>query len=61
MSEKLLTGIGFLALCGMFFCMLLAAESHCIVCAILPIIGIIVTGATAVYAANSIEYDDDAE
>lgn len=58
MSEKVLTGIGVLALCAMFCCMLIAAESHCIVCAILPIIGVIVTGATAIYVTNSIEYDD---
>ena len=59
MSEKVLTGIGVLALCAMFYCMVIAEGSHCIVCAILPIIGVIVSGATAVYVTNSIEYDDD--
>lgn len=61
MGEKILTGIGFLALCAMFYFMLWAADSHCIVCAILPLIGVIVTGAAAIYVSNSIEYDDDAE
>lgn len=58
MYEKVLTGIGVLALCAMFCCILIAANSHCMVCAILPTIGVIVTGATAIYVTNSIEYDD---
>lgn len=61
MEEKVLTGIGFVALCAMFFCMMLAVNSHCIACAILPIIGVIVSGAVGIYASNSVEYEDDAE
>ena len=61
MAEKVLTGIGFVALCAMFVCMVLAVNSHCIACAILPFIGVVVTGAVAIYVSNSIEYDDDAE
>lgn len=61
MGEKILTGIGFVALCAMIFCMMWVIDSHCIVCAILPLIGIIVTGAAAIYVSNSIEYDDDTE
>ena len=61
MEEKILTGIGFVALCVMFYCMILAVNSHCIVCAILPLCGVVVTGAVAIYVSNSIEYDDDAE
>ena len=61
MEEKVLTGIGFIALCAMFYCMLLVAESHCLICAIIPIIGVVVTGAAAIYVSNSIEYDDDTE
>lgn len=61
MIEKVLTGIGFVALCAMFFCMMMVAESDCIVSAILPFLGVIVTGAVAIYVSNSIEYDDDAE
>lgn len=61
MEEKVLTGIGFVALCGMFFCMMLAVNSQSVICAVLSILGVIVTGAVAIHVSNSIEYDDDAE
>lgn len=61
MEEKVLTGIGFVALCAMFFCMMMMAESDCIASAVLPFLGVVVTGAVAIYVSNSIEYDDDAE
>lgn len=61
MQEKVLTGIAFIALCAMFYCMMWAIESHCIICAIIPIIGVVVSSAVAIYVSNSIEYDNDAE
>ena len=61
MYEKVLIGIGVVALCAMFFCMMMVAESDCIVSAVLPSLGVIVSAAAAIYASNSIEYDDDAE
>ena len=61
MKEKAITGIGFIALCAMFYCMGLCIESHCMACAALPLIGVIVSGAVGVYASNSVEYDDDTE
>lgn len=61
MYEKVLIGIGVVALCAMFFCMMMVVESDCIASAVLPFLGVIVSGAVAIYASNSIEYDDDAE
>lgn len=61
MYEKVLTGIGAAALCAMFFCMMMVVESDCIASAVLPSLGVIVSGAAAIYVSNSIEYDDDAE
>lgn len=61
MYEKVLIGIGVVALCAMFFCMMMVVESDCIASAVLPFLGVIVTAAVAIYASNSIEYDDDAE
>ena len=61
MQEKVLTGIAFIALCAMFYCMMWAVGSERIVDAVAPIIGIIVSGAIAIHTSNSIEYDDEEE
>lgn len=61
MKEKVLTGIGALAICSMFVCMMLCVESASILNVALSAVGVIVSGAVAVYVSNSIEYDDDAE
>lgn len=61
MIEKVLTGIAFVALCALFYFMLWAANSSCIKEVIVPLIGIVVSGAVVVYVSNSIEYDDDTE
>ena len=59
--EKVLTGIGALAICCMFMCMLICVGSTSILNAVLSAVGVIASGAVAVYVSNSIEYDDDAE
>lgn len=58
MIEKVLTGIAFIALCGIFFCMMWVVESSSFKEAIVPLIGVVVCGAVAIYVSNSIEYDD---
>lgn len=59
--EKVLTGIGVLALCAMFMCMGMCIESTSILCTVLSIAGIVASSAIAIYASNSVEYDDDTE
>ena len=61
MKERVLTGIGVLAICSMFMCMAMCIESTSILSAVLSGAGVIVSGVVAVYASNSAEYDDDAE
>lgn len=61
MEEKILTGIGVLALGIMFYCMMLVVGSDCITDAILPFLAAVVSAATAIYVSNSIEYDDEEE
>ena len=61
MKERVLTGIGVLAVCSMFICMLMCVESTSVLSAVLSAAGVIASGAVAIYTSNSVVYGDDAE